>query len=91
VLSSVIGILSSVCVSAQVLVSTTASYLFAFQDGSMSFSASFDPDDPTLIDRYPNYTSETDPGERPPTPTQQRGKNSMRKASNKKKIMSAIP
>ena len=40
----------------------------------MSFSASFDPDDPTLIDRYPNYTSETDPSERPPTPTQQRGK-----------------
>jgi hypothetical protein len=42
----------------------------------VSFSASFDPDDPTLIDRYPDYTTETDPGERPPTPTQQRGKNS---------------
>jgi hypothetical protein len=61
------------------------------KDGSVSFSASFDPDDPTLIDRYPDYTSETDPGERPPTPTQQRGKKSMRKASKKKKIMSAIP
>jgi hypothetical protein len=66
-------------------------YKTLFRDGSVSFSASFDPDDPTLLDRYPDYTSETDPGERPPTPTQQRGKNSMRKACKKKKIMSAIP
>jgi hypothetical protein len=47
-------------------------YKTLFKDGSVSFSASFDPDDPTLIDRYPDYTTETDPGERPPTPTQQR-------------------
>jgi hypothetical protein len=50
-----------------------------------------DPDDPTLIDRFPDYTTETDLGERPPTPTQRREKNSMRKSSNKKKTMSAIP
>ena len=67
------------------------SYKTLFKDGSVSFSESFDPDDPTLIDRFPDYTTETDPGERPPTPTQQRGKNSMRKASKKKKNMSAIP
>jgi hypothetical protein len=40
----------------------------------VSFSESFDPDDPTLIDRFPDYTTETDLGERPPTPTQRRGK-----------------
>jgi hypothetical protein len=57
----------------------------------VSFSESFDPDDPTLIDRLPDYTTETDLGERPPTPTQRREKNSMRKASKKKKIKSAIP
>ena len=59
-------------------------YKTEFKDGSVSFSESFDPDDPTLIDRFPNYTTETDLGERPPTPTQRRKKNSMRKASNKK-------
>jgi hypothetical protein len=67
------------------------SYKTEFKDGSVSFSESFDPDDPTLIDRFPDYTTETDLGERPPTPTQQREKNSMRKASKKKKNMSAIP
>ena len=51
----------------------------------------FDPDDPTLIGRFPDYTTETDLGERPPTPTQQRDKNSKRKASKKKKNLSAIP
>jgi hypothetical protein len=45
------------------------------------------PDD----SRFPDYTTETDLGERPPTPTQRREKNSMRKSSNKKKTMSAIP
>ena len=67
------------------------SYKTEFKDGSVSFSESFDPDDPTLIDRLPDYTTETDLGERPPTPTQRREKNSMRKASKKKKTMSAIP
>jgi hypothetical protein len=57
----------------------------------VSFSESFDPDDPTLIDRFSDYTTETDLGERPPTPTQQREKHSMRKASKKKKNVSAIP
>jgi hypothetical protein len=67
------------------------SYKTEFKDGSVSFSESFDPDDPALIDRYPDYTTETDLGDRPPTPTQQRGKNSKRKACNKKKNLSAIP
>ena len=67
------------------------SYKTEFKDGSVSFSESFDPDDPTLIDRFPDYTTETDLGERPPTPTQQRYKNSKRKASKKKKNLSAIP
>jgi hypothetical protein len=67
------------------------SYKTEFKDGSVSFSESFDPNDPALIDRYPDYTTETDLGDRPPTPTQQRGKNSKRKASNKTKILSAIP
>jgi hypothetical protein len=57
----------------------------------VSFSESFDPDNPALIDRYPDYTTETDLGDRPPTPTQQRGKNSKRKALKKKKNLSAIP
>ena len=34
-------------------------------------SQSFDPDEPSLIDRYPDYTAETDLSDRPPTPTQQ--------------------
>ena len=67
------------------------SYKTEFKDGLVSFSESFDPDDPALIDRYPDYTTETDLGDRPPTPTQQRGKNSKRKACNKKKNLSAIP
>jgi hypothetical protein len=43
------------------------------------------------LDRFPDYTTETNLGERPPTPTQQWEKNSMRKASKKKKNMCAIP
>jgi hypothetical protein len=58
---------------------------------SHAFSESFDPDDPALIDRFPDYTTETDLGERPPTPTQQWDKNSKRKACKKKKNLSAIP
>jgi hypothetical protein len=67
------------------------SYKTEFKDGSVSFSESFDPDNPALIDRYPDYTTETDLGDRPPTPTQQQGKNSKRKALKKKKNLSAIP
>jgi hypothetical protein len=36
------------------------SYKTEFKEGSVSFSESFDPDDPTLIDRFPDYTTETD-------------------------------
>ena len=57
----------------------------------MFFSESFDPDDPALIDRYPDYTTETDLGDRPPTPTQQRDLNSKQKARKKKTNLSAIP
>jgi hypothetical protein len=32
-------------------------------------------DDPALLDHYPDYTTETDVGDRPPTPTQQRDEN----------------
>ena len=47
-------------------------YKTEFKDGSMSFSESFDPDDPVLIYRYADYTAETNLSDRPPTPTQQR-------------------
>jgi hypothetical protein len=67
------------------------SYMTEFKDGSVSFSESFDPDDPVLIDRYPDYTAETDLGDRPPTPTQQRDENSKRQASKEKTNLSAIP
>jgi hypothetical protein len=66
-------------------------YKTEFKDGSVSFSESFDPDNPALIDRYPDYTAETDLGDRPPIPTKQRDANSKRKASKKKTNLSAIP
>ena len=56
----------------------------------MSFSESFDPDDPALLDRYPDYTTETDLGDRPSTLTQQGDENSKRKACKKKTNLSAI-
>ena len=65
-------------------------YKTEFKDGSVS-SESFDPDDPALIDRYPEYTTETDLGDKPPTPTQQRDENSKRNACKKKTNLSAIP
>jgi hypothetical protein len=34
----------------------------------MSLSESFDPDDPNLIDRFPDHPPETDIGDRSPTP-----------------------
>jgi hypothetical protein len=34
--------------------------LTVFRDGSMSLSESFDPDDPNLIDRFPDHPPETD-------------------------------
>ena len=54
-----------------------------FKDGSVSFSESFDPDDPSLIDRHPDYNADTDLDDRPPTPTQ-RDERCKRKASRKK-------
>ena len=45
-------------------------YKTEFKDGSVSFSESFDPDDPSLTDRHPDYNA--DLGDRPPTPIQQR-------------------
>ena len=66
-------------------------YKTEFKDGSVSFSESFDPDDPALIDHFPDYTTETDLGDRPPTPTQQRDENSKRKACKKMKNLPAIP
>ena len=57
----------------------------------MSFSESFDPDDPSLIDLHPDYTGDTDLGDRPPTPTQQRDERYKIKASRKKSNLSAIP
>jgi hypothetical protein len=62
------------------------SYKTEFKDGSVSFSESFDPDDPTLIDRFPDYTIETDLGERPPTPTQQREKTASERLARRRNI-----
>ena len=64
-------------------------YQTNFSDGSTSLSEPFDPDDPALIDRFPEYTTETDIGDRPPTPT--RDISSRQRPSKKKKYMSAIP
>ena len=66
-------------------------YKMEFKDGSVSYSEAFDPDDPTLIDRYPEYDTDKHLGDRPPTPTQQREKRYMLKASRKKSNLSAIP
>ena len=63
--------------------------LTEFRDGSMSLSESFDPDDPALIDRFPDYPPETDIGDRPPTPTQEIS--SWQRPSKKKKYLSTIP
>jgi hypothetical protein len=49
----------------------------------------FDPDDPALIDRFPDYTPDIDIGDRPPTPTHEIC--SGRRPSKKKKFLSAIP
>ena len=43
-------------------------------------------DDPTLIDRYPEYNTDKHIGYRPPTPTQQREDRYKLKASKKKVI-----
>jgi hypothetical protein len=63
--------------------------LTEFRDGSMSLSESFDPDDPALIDRFPDYIPQTDIGDKPPTPT--REISSRQRPRKKKKYLSAIP
>jgi hypothetical protein len=66
-------------------------YNTSFKDGSVSFSESFDPGDPSLIDRHPDYNTDTHLGDRPPTPTQQRDERCKLKTSRKKSNLSAIP
>ena len=39
-----------------------------FIDGTVSYSEAFDPDDPTLMDRYPRYDMDKHLGDRPLTP-----------------------
>jgi hypothetical protein len=63
-------------------------YKAEFEDGSVSFSEAFDPDDPSLIDRHTEYNTDTHLGDRPPTPTQQREERCKLKASRKKSNMS---
>jgi hypothetical protein len=43
-----------------------------FIDRTMFYSEAFDPDDTTLMDRYPRYDIDKLLGDRPPTPIQQR-------------------
>jgi hypothetical protein len=62
-----------------------------FEDGSVSFSEAFDLDDPSLIDRHPEYNTDTDLGDIPSTPTQQREDRYKLKASRKKSNVSVIP
>ena len=40
-------------------------------DGTVSYSETFDPDDPTLMDSHPSYGMDKPLGDRPPTPIQQ--------------------
>ena len=57
-------------------------YKTEFKD-DQCLSQSFDPENPSLIDRHPDYYADTDLGDRPPTPTQQRDERCKRKASRK--------
>ena len=41
-------------------------------DGTVSYSEAFDPNDPTLMDRYSSYDMDKHLGDRPPIPIQQR-------------------
>ena len=40
--------------------------------GTLSYAEAFDPDDPTLMDRYPRYDMDKHLGDRSLTPIQQR-------------------
>ena len=57
--------------------------------GGLPRPAKFDPDDPALVDRFPEYSPDKDIGDRPPTPTHETC--SGRRPSKKKKLLSAIP
>ena len=57
--------------------------------GSLPKPTKFDPDDPALVDRFPEYSPDTYIGDRPPTPTHDIC--SGRRPSKKKKYLSAIP
>jgi hypothetical protein len=52
-------------------------------DGTVSYSETFDPDDPTLMDSHPSYGMDKPLGDRPPTPIQQREVHYKLKASRK--------
>ena len=65
-------------------------YKMEFKDRLVSYSEAFDPDEPTLIDRHPEYDTDKHFCARPPTPTQQRGDRYKLKASRKKSNLSAI-
>jgi hypothetical protein len=56
--------------------------------GSLPKPTQFDPDDPALIDRFPEYTPDIYIDDRPPTPTHEIC--SGRRSSKKKKYLSAI-
>ena len=57
--------------------------------GGLPRPAKFDPDDPALVDRFPEYSPDKDIGDRPPTPTHETC--SGRRPSKKKKLLSTIP
>ena len=58
-----------------------------FIDGTESYSEAFNP---TLMDHYPRYDTDTNPGDIPPTPIQQREVRFILKASRKKTKHSAV-
>ena len=66
-------------------------------DGTVSYSEAFDPDDPTMMDRYPRYDMDKHLDDRTPTPIQQREVRYKLKVSRKtdktsiKSNLSAIP
>ena len=55
--------------------------------GSLPKPTKFDPDNPALVDRFPEYSPDKDIGDRPPTHEICSG----RRPSKKKKYLSAIP
>jgi hypothetical protein len=58
-----------------------------FIDGTESYSEAFNP---PLMDRYPRYDTDTNPGDILPTPIQQREVRFTLKASRKKREHTAV-